>query len=425
MKRKQYGLILLLWIFLLFLPGEGAAALFEQLAIETRAASLGNAVTADPQGPMVSVHYNPAGLDRVRGTEVTMGLFYIPVLNVKGKFTQATDPATGKLWAPFGGWFNNGIDPEAGHESSTTGSAELPFLGGSPYGWQRQISGSPITTSEFALRLRYCHLCALRGRHGVHEDENDPYRFLGKRMSILRLVTGPTISYRVAKSLSIGASFGLGMSYMGFDTKMRAPNDLVALTGALGEATVGLEIPIISELTLPAPWFGGGLNPYEEMGGLKFFAEDNLNTSYNVGFLWEPFDWVSFGGVYQSQAKADMKGKYTFELQRPHAENGQLARFVADDDHYRRHARPADLLLRARWRETCRSRSSIPPVPNLASSSSPTPASNSLRTPTGPSGRPGKTWTIVFDRDNELLRLAKLMGYTGGDRKLIMENHFK
>ena len=141
---------------------------------------------------------------------------------------------------------------------------------------------------------------------------NDPYRFLGKRMSILRLVTGPTISYRVAKSLSIGASFGLGMSYMGFDTKMRAPNDLVALTGALGEATVGLEIPILSELTLPAPWFGGGLNPYEEMGGLKFFAEDNLNTSYNVGFLWEPFEWVSFGGVYQSEAKADMKGKYTF-----------------------------------------------------------------------------------------------------------------
>lgn len=32
---------------------------------------------------------------------------------------------------------------------------------------------------------------------------------------------------------------------------------------------------------------------------------------------------------------------------------------------------------------------------------------------------------IVLDRDNELLRLGKLMGYTGGPRTLIMENHFK
>ena len=122
-----------------------------------------------------------------------------------------------------------------------------------------------------------------------HTDANDPYRFLGKRMSILRLVTAPTISYRVTKNLSIGASFGLGMAYMGFDTKMRAPNDLVALTGALGEATVGLEIPIISELTLPAPWFGGGLNPYEEMGGVEILcrrqSEHLLQRRLSLGAL--------------------------------------------------------------------------------------------------------------------------------------------
>ncbi len=36
-----------------------------------------------------------------------------------------------------------------------------------------------------------------------------------------------------------------------------------------------------------------------------------------------------------------------------------------------------------------------------------------------------ETQTIVFDRDMTLLQLAKLMGYTGGDRKLVIENHFK
>jgi len=121
-----------------------------------------------------------------------------------------------------------------------------------------------------------------------HNDADDPMRFLGQTVSLARIVLEPGISYRVTKTLAIGASFGLGLSFMDFQTRMRAPNDMVALTGALGQSTKGLEIPIVSELTLPAPWFGGGLSPYEDLGGLKFFAQDDLNTSFNVGFLWIP-----------------------------------------------------------------------------------------------------------------------------------------
>ena len=92
MKRKRYGFIILLWI-LLCLPRDGVAGLFEQMAIDTRSMALANAITADPEGPF-SVHSNPAGLDRTIGTEVGMGLVYIPVLDIKGKFTQGTDPNT-------------------------------------------------------------------------------------------------------------------------------------------------------------------------------------------------------------------------------------------------------------------------------------------------------------------------------------------
>jgi len=422
MKQKQYGFILFLWIFLLFLPGAGDAALFEQLAIETRSASLGNAVTADPQGPMAAVHYNPAALDRVRGIEATAGLFYIPVLNVKGKFTQAIDPATGDYWAPFGGWFNNGRDPEDGHESSTSGSAELPFLGAPPIGLAAPNLAIAYhkANSPFAFGVG---VYAPFGAGMVHDDDNDPYRFLGKRMSILRLVTAPTISYRVAKSLSVGASFGLGMSYMGFDTKMRAPNDLVALTGALGEATVGLEIPILSELTLPPPWFGGGLNPYEEMGGVKFFAEDNLNTSYNIGFLWEPYEWVSFGGVYQSECKADMKGEYTFSY----------------SDRMRRTinwlgSSPTTIIIAAMLDLPTYAPAEVkgnmsieviyPARAQFGIKLKPHPRIKLLADAHWAQWSAWKAMEIGFDRDNELLRLAKLMGYQGGDRKLIMENHF-
>ena len=293
---------------LLCLPGNGMAALFEQLAIDTRSNSLGNAVTADPQGS-ISAHYNPAGLDRIRGTEVTLGITYIPVLSFKGNFTQGIDPTTGKLWAPFGGYFNNGIDPEAGRESNTAPSIELPFLGVMP-----TLVAPNIGFGHHAENSRFAYGFAVYVPFGAgmdHTDPADPYRFLGKRMSVLRMVMAPTVSFKVHKSLSVGASFGLGFASMGFETRMRSPNDLVAMTGALGEATKGLEIPILSELTLPPPWFGGGIGAYEDIGGLRFFAEDNFTTSYNIGLLWEPFSWFSFGAVYQSESNADMKGKYT------------------------------------------------------------------------------------------------------------------
>jgi long-subunit fatty acid transport protein len=420
MKRKQCGLICFLWV-LLFLSGEAAAGLFEQLAVETRANSLGNAVTADPLGP-ISAHYNPAGLDRVRGTEVALGLTYIPVLNFKGKFTQGVDPSTGQLWAPFGGYFNNGIDPEAGRESSTSPSIELPFLGVLPslmspnVGFAHHSENSPFAFG-FAVYVPY-------GAGMDHTDPSDPYRFLGKRMSLLRMVLAPAISYRVSKSLSVGASVGLGLASMGFDTRMRSPNDLVAMTGALGEATAGLEIPIISELTLPPPWFGGGIGAYEDIGGLNFFAEDNLTTSFNIGVLWEPVSWLSLGAVYQSESKADMKGKYTMSYN----QNMQnTINWLGSS--------PTTIIVAAMLDlpTYC-----PPEVHGNMSVGVVFPARAQLGIKLQPHRRikflVDAHWTqwsawksidIVFDRDNELLRLVKLMGYTGGARTLRLQNNFR
>ncbi|MHB8137437.1 MAG: OmpP1/FadL family transporter [Smithellaceae bacterium] len=422
MTRKRYGFIILLLI-LLCIPRDGAAALFEQMAIETRAQSLAGAVTADPIGPL-SAHFNPAGLDRVRGLEVSMGTAWIPVLNIKGKFTQGIDPATGQLWAPFGGWFNHGIDPEAGNESSTKPSVELPFLGVMP---ENILAAPNLGIAYHAKDSPFAFGFAVYVPFGVgveHPDDNDPYRFLGKRMSLLRAVMGPTISYRVLKNLTVGVSLGLGLAYMGFETRMRAPNDLVALTGALGEATVGLEIPIISELTFPAPWFGGGIRPYDDMGGLKFFAEDNLTTSYNIGVLWEPFSWLSFGGVYQSESKADMKGKYTIDYSKS---TQNTINWLGSS--------PTTIILAAMLDLP----TSCPPeVRGDMSLEVIFPARAQLGVKFQPHHRikflvdaqwvqwsRWKSMDIVFDRDIELFRLAKLMGYAGGDYTMGLKNEFK
>ena len=420
MKRKRYGFIILLWI-LLCLPRFGAAGINEQLAIDTRAMSLGNSVTADPEGPF-SVHYNPAGLDRTIGTEVIQGVNWVPILEIKGKFTQGTDPATGKLWAPFGGWFNNGIDPEAGHGSTTSPVLELPFLGTLPFiaapssGIVHHDKDSPFAYG-FAIVAPYAG-------GWRHNDADDPYRFLGQTVSLARIVLEPGISYRVTKSLAIGASFGLGLSFMGFETRMRSPNDMVALTGALGQATRGLEIPILSELTLPAPWFGGGLSPYEDVGGLKFFAQDLFNPSYNVGFLWDPFSWVSFGGVYQSQANADMKGRYTWQY------SPSMQRMVNWLGSSPLTVITASILgLPTHCPDQMEGNMSVnvvyPARVQFGIKLQPHPRIKFLVDANWADWEAWKTQTIVFDRDMPLLQMARLMGYQGGNRAMVVQNGFK
>jgi long-subunit fatty acid transport protein len=420
MKRKRYGFIILLWI-LLCLPRDGAAGLFEQMAIDTRSMALANAITADPEGPF-SVHSNPAGLDRTIGTEVTSGVNWAPVENLKGKFTQGTDPKTGKPWAPFGGWFNNGIDPEAGRGSSTSPIMELPFLGTLPF------FGAPSSgivhhdkDSPFAYGFAIVAPFAVGARHN---DADDPLRFLGQSMSVIRMVLEPGISYRVTKTLAIGASFGMGLSFMGFETRMRAPNDMVAMTGALGQATKGLEIPIVSELTLPAPWFGGGLNPYEDIGGLKFFAQDLLNTSYNVGFLWDPFSWLSFGGVYQSQATADMKGRYEWQYS-PSVQ--RMINWLGSSPVTVIGASVLGLPISCPDHDTGNMSISMvyPARAQFGIKLQPHPLIKFLVDANWTDWEAWKTTTIVFDRDMPLLRLAKMLGYQGGNRAMVVQNGFK
>jgi long-subunit fatty acid transport protein len=257
-----------------------------------------------------------------------------------------------------------------------------------------------------------------------HNDLNDPYRFLGALSSITRLVASPGVSYRVSNTLSVGASVGLGMTFMAFETRMRTPNDMVAMTGALGEATKGLEIPVISELTLPAPWFGGGLSPYEDVGGLKFFAQDLFNASYNVGLLWDPYSWFSFGAVYQSETDADLKGKYTFDYS-PRMQ--KTINWMGSS--------PMTIIIAAMLGlpTSCPAQESgtmstnivFPQRVQFGIKFQPHPKIKFLVDANWADWAAWKTNTITFDRDMKQMQMAKLMGYTGGNRTLTEVNDFK
>ena len=238
------------------------------------------------------------------------------------------------------------------------------------------------------------------------------------------MVISPGISYRLTNNLAVGASFGWGLSFMGFNTRMRAPNDMVALTGALGEATKGLEIPIISELTLPPPWFGGGLSPYEDMGGLRFFAQDDFNTSYNLGILWDPFSWLSFGGVYQSQADAKMKGQYRFDysdrMQKTINWLGSSPLTIIT-------AAMLGLPTSCPAEEYGNMSIEIiyPQRVQLGVKFQPHPKIKFLVDANWTQWSAWKSLDIAFDHDMRQLQMARLMGYAGGPRHLIEANNFK
>lgn len=273
---------------------------------------MGNAVTAYPGaiGAMAS-HYNPAALTAIEGARVDNVLFFTYGTR-ETRFNQAIDPETGKEWAPFGGWFNNGKDPiddavgeqQSGYMVLPIIDYELPYLMGPALG----IAYKP---PEPDSRLTFGYSNYVPFGVGLKHHSGDPNSYLGQQQFVARMVlVAPAVGYKLTDTVSVGASVGIGVTIFSFASRMRTPNTMVALTGALGEATDGLEIPIVSELTLPPPWFNGGMTPYETAGELELIVEDYFTTSYNLGVLWEPYNWLGFGMVYQSESETTMEGDF-------------------------------------------------------------------------------------------------------------------
>jgi long-subunit fatty acid transport protein len=262
---------------------------------------------------------------------------------------------------------------------------------------------------------------------GIHSkgDEN-PTRFGANDNYNQRLVyAAPALAYKVTDTFSVGFSVGLGQTAEGVDVLLRAPNDIVALTDVLGEATEGLEIPILSELTLPSPWFGGGLPTYGGLGLFSFDVRDDFDTSFNVGFLWEPVDWFSFGACYQSEAKSKPVGKYSFDY------SGEWQKFVSWFG-----SSPLTITIAAML--------DLPyqVLPSQSGSLYLQEWTEPQRVQCGIMLRPFKRlrlmcdfhwadWSaikkdvFVFDQDIQILKVARLLGYPGKANELILERRWE
>jgi len=422
------------------IPHASNAAFNEQVATDAVALSLANTCTADPPGIM-SIHYNPAGLSLLpEGKTFGNSLVFASIVRT-GRF-NADEDWPGMMsgqWGPDSSkWpkdYSKETDPNSDHGgpdpldgSEGTNSANqmyLPFIG--PL--QVPVMPSPnlgVASRKPDSRLTFAIANYVPyGAGFVHGDEDDPYRFSAKSVYTQHMVyAAPSASLRVSDTLSLGVSVGFAQRALGVEVDLRTPNELVALTRVLGDATKDLEIPVVSEQTLPPPWLGGGLGPYEHVLTLDMEARDDFVPSFNLGLLWRPKDWFSFGICYQSESVAELSGDYTWTY------SDQFQRHVDWNGQTEMTLQGAGML-------------DIPFIPTETQKGTVTATQTfPMRVQTGIMVKPFSrlklladlhwaNWSVVeedrftFDQRIQILRIAKLLGYAYGDNDFVVERNMR
>ncbi len=284
--------------------------------------ALGNAVTADPPG-VDSIHFNPAGLTRIKGRETNVKLLVAQV-DLTSKFGQPTKPdaATKQTYynvnekcqldypitnpgdpAQVSNALDQcwGVDPVAG---ATTRSGDpivmIPFVGMQEVPVLAFPLGGMAFESDDAPWVAGSAVYVPEGI-GFTREEDGAGAFQGQAVALTRLTYfSPTLALKLSDNFSAG--LGVNFSYQGMyvSTKFRAPTLTLAYLRDLNN---------IAGSPLPPINFG----PYDSAGLLTLEIEDAFSVGYNFGLLWDATPWLSLGFVYHSEATADMDGTFKME----------------------------------------------------------------------------------------------------------------
>lgn len=319
-------------IAIIGLASTSHAQLGQNLSVDMKALSMGNAVTADPPG-INSIHFNPAGLSRIDGLQT----------DLQGIIAHFD---IGREWtAPEGyGVFGYSDDPlvcnddEANPSSLCTdykgtveGDVEYPTLYVPVLKKMVDLGkGMPIAAPTFGVAYRppgskvtYATAMYAPMIAGFGAEDGNPGNYMGQQVALERITyLSPSAAYKVNDELSLGASIGMSYQAVALNTDMRAPNDLVGVLRLIDEdvcAPFKENGNFVTDLLL----FGmcnaeESLGPFDKLAKLELAVEQTLTPSYNLGLLWEPTDDFGLGLVYQSESKMQLKGKF-------HITNGQGA----------------------------------------------------------------------------------------------------
>ncbi|MAY14898.1 MAG: aromatic hydrocarbon degradation protein, partial [Oceanospirillaceae bacterium] len=225
----------ILFLLIILMPGVASAQLAQNLFLDTKAMSLGNAVTADPVGIM-DIHFNPAGLTKLEGRQIQIQLMNI-LLSSEATFSLPDD-----YDADQAGLLDISKDPILGSdgraESQATAAAYIPGIGLMPMtlpvltlptgGVSIQPPGSKFT---FANAV-YAPMAA-----GFAKDDNDPGRYQAKQVALQRFTyLSPSFGYKVTDEFSVGASFLFSHQAVAVVQDIRAPSVLIGVLEQLQNA---------------------------------------------------------------------------------------------------------------------------------------------------------------------------------------------
>jgi len=299
-------------VLLLMLSPWVNAQLMQNLLIDTKAMSLGNAVTADPVGIM-NIHFNPAGLTKLDGRQVQFSAMNA-VLQTTHEFSLPSD------YDGENSLLDISEDPVVGKKGKSSAAAYLPGIGILP------LDTLPVLTLPTAglslnpegSKFTFANAVYAPMAAGFYKEDDDPGRYQAKQVALQRFTyLSPSFGYKVNDEFSVGAGFLFSHQSVAVVQDLRAPNILIAVAEELQNAfgcfdddgNITGNDPLVPLIAL----CGGNIGPYDSVGELSIAVEQSLSPSYNLGFLWEPNDWFAWGVGYQSEAVTKLAGHY--ELQ--------------------------------------------------------------------------------------------------------------
>jgi long-subunit fatty acid transport protein len=274
-----------------------------------KALALGNAVTADPPG-VDSIHFNPAGLAKIKGRESSIKLLAAR-LSLQTRFgtqnaeeeAKAFNEAYGCNTRPGGQCFQ----PDNLQNTSSSTSTPALMLPGAGLttvpGLIVPFGGIAIEDTDYGWTFATAFYSP--ESVGFERKENDPGAFQGYRVATSRLTYfAPSVGLEITDEIAVGASIGFSWQGFGIETKFRAPEQTLAFVGGT-LSQQGVPQSIQDSLAL--------LGPYDNVGNLSIEMEDPMSLSFNLGMLWQPYEYLSFGIAYKSESTSNLQGDYKMD----------------------------------------------------------------------------------------------------------------
>lgn len=259
------------------------------------------AEAADPS----TIFYNPAGLARLKGTQVTSGL---------------------SILLPDGEYKDNGSTDAFGQPVTGDAGSYLPDAAAAPnFYFSREVNdwltvGMGIFT-PFGAKLDYKENWA--GRYGIQSASLETVNFnpsIGIRINEHHSI-GFGVSAQYIKSVQRGAADVKGASRQLAGQFVTANSDLTALAASpLGQFAIPLAYPGLSvpeEISSCNGQAGDAFvdcvasNFADNVEGDGYFRVkgDDWGFGWNIGYLWEPTDTTRFGVSYRSNIRHTLEGK--------------------------------------------------------------------------------------------------------------------